>query len=225
MTTRPLCVRAALCATALMVAAGTAVLAGGDQPAAQAPAKPDTLLQTLAKPDALLQTIPVRIDVVLTRLQGEKKISSLPFSLLANAKDARDRAEPVSIRMGIDVPVGSSTETDNRTTPSGGNGATRSTETTTTKTQYRSVGTDLDCWATRLDENRFSIRVSVSDSSIYAPDADAKSLKNAEPAAFRTFSTSNTVMMRDGQTILFGTGTDKISGETLKIEVTLHVVK
>jgi hypothetical protein len=31
--------------------------------------------------------------------------------------------------------------------------------------------------------------------------------------------------MRDGQTLQFAMGTDKISGETLKVEVTLTVVK
>jgi hypothetical protein len=79
---------------------------------------------------------------------------------------------------------------------------------------------------TRLDESRFSVRVAVSDSSIYSPESDqGKALRIPDPAAFRTFSTSNTVVLRDGQTVLFGVGTDKISGETLKIEVTLHLVK
>ncbi len=181
--------------------------------------------QSATKPDSL-QKIPVRIEVLLTRFQGEKKVSSLPFGLLANANDWRASFEPVSIRMGVDVPIGTTTETENRTVPSPGpGGAARSTESTNTKTQYRNVGTDIDAWASRLDESRFSVRVSISDSSIYSPDGDGKSWKTLQPAAFRTFSTSNTVVMRDGQTVLFGTGTDKISGETLKIEVTLHVVK
>jgi hypothetical protein len=33
------------------------------------------------------------------------------------------------------------------------------------------------------------------------------------------------VVLKDAQTVLFGVGTDQVSGETLKIEVTLHVVK
>jgi hypothetical protein len=174
----------------------------------------------------ILPMVPVRVDVVFTRFQGEKKLSSLPFSLLANATDPRDRANPVSIRMGVDVPVGTSTTTENQTTPSGNTGVTHSTGTTRTNVQYRSVGTDIDCQVTRPDENRFSVRVSVSDSSIYARDGDtSKTLGDAAPAAFRTFSTANTVVMHDGQTVLFGVGTDKISGETLKVEVTLHVVK
>jgi hypothetical protein len=214
MTIRSVFVRAVVCALLLMPSSGAAAIAavvGG------------TSDQSSGKADAL-PTIPVRVDVVLTRFQGEKKVSSLPFSLLANATDRIEGSQPVSIRMGIDVPVGTTTQTDNRTMPEGTRG-THSVESASTKVQYRNVGTDIDCVAMRVDEGRFSIRVSISDSSIYSPDADGKLPKTADPAAFRTFSTSNTVVMRDGQAVLFGTGTDKISGETLKVEVTLHVAK
>jgi hypothetical protein len=216
MTARPILIRVVLCATILFGAAGMPALARGAAPPDQDPSKP-----------AALASIPVRVDVTLTRSQGEKKISSLPFSLLANATDARNLPEhrSVSMRMGIDVPIGSATTTDSRTQPSG-SGVTQSTGSTSTKVQYRNVGTDIDCLVTRLDDSRFSVRLSVSDSSIYSPDSDqGKALRNPDPAAFRTFSTSNTVPVRDAQTVLFGVGTDKISGETLKIEVTLHVVK
>lgn len=215
MTTRPLFVRAVVCAVLLMPASGATVIAAA---AREAPA------QASAKAD-VLPTIPVRVDVVLTRFQGEKKVSSLPFSLLANAADKNAGSDAASIRMGIDVPIGTTTQTDNRTIPEAGRGATRSVETASTKVQYRNVGTDIDCVAVRVDESRFSVRVIISDSSIYLPDGEGKPIKNADPTAFRTFGTSNTVVMRDGQTVLFGTGTDKISGETLKIEVTLRVVK
>jgi hypothetical protein len=40
-----------------------------------------------------------------------------------------------------------------------------------------------------------------------------------DPTAFRTFSASNTLNMSDGQTRLFGVATDKITGETMRIEV------
>jgi hypothetical protein len=131
------------------------------------------------------------------------------------------------MRMGIDVPVGSSTSTE---THNGGNATntqfpTSSTQTASTKIEYRSVGTNIDCRVNRLDETHFSVYVNVNDSSIYSPDGDVMSLRNLDPAAFRTFSTSNTVVLREGQTVLFGTGTDKISGEVLKVEVTLTTVK
>ena len=117
--------------------------------------------------------------------------------------------------MGIDVPIG----TWPGPSESKGTAGTRSTP------DYRNVGTNIDCQATRLDENQFSVRLDINDSSIYSPDGDAKGVKTFDPAAFRTFNASNTVVLRNGQTVLFGTGTDKISGEVLKIEVTLTVVK
>ena len=209
MTTRPLFVRTLLCAAILVAAAGAAAIAGTPQAAGQDAAKP-----------SVLPVIPVRIDVVLSRYQGEKKISSLPFSLLASAADAKDRASLtgqnlVRMRMGIDVPVGTWTG------PSESKGAagTRSTP------DYRNVGTNIDCHATRLDEIQFSVKLDINDSSIYSPDGNAKGVRDLDPAAFRTFNASNTVTLRNGQTVVFGTGTDKISGEVLKIEVTLTVVK
>jgi hypothetical protein len=50
-------------------------------------------------------------------------------------------------------------------------------------------------------------------------------LKLADPMAFRTFSFSNTLALRDGQTVQFATATDKITGEVLKVEVTITVMK
>jgi len=43
--------------------------------------------------------------------------------------------------------------------------------------------------------------------------------------AIRTFQASNTMTMRDGQTMLLTTATDKVTGELLKIEVTFSLIK
>jgi hypothetical protein len=179
--------------------------------------------ETKPVPPPPLPTIPVSVDVTIARYQGVKKVSSLPFSLYASA--GPNMRQQVSMRMGVDVPVGTSTTTETRTVPTSSNGATNATGATSTRVEYRSVGTNIDTYVLRTDETRFSVYVSVSDSSIYTADGDAKSLKPADAAAFRTFSTSNTVTLRDGQTVQFGMGTDKVSGEVLKIEVTLMVIK
>jgi hypothetical protein len=135
-------------------------------------------------------------------------------------------SDRVSMRMGIDVPVGSSTTTETRTVPiNSGATATQATGTTSTKTEYRSVGTNIDSYVIRVDETHFSVYVNISDSSVYTADGDTRNLRNLDAAAFRTFSTSNTMVLRDGQTMIFGTGTDKVSGEVLKIEVTVTVIK
>ncbi len=163
-----------------------------------------------------LPAIPVRIDVVLSRYQGEKKVSSMPFSLMSNPPGAHQ--DIVNMRMGVDVPVGSTTS--NRSSSSG-----PATQTTTTAVEYRNIGTNIDCYIQRVDDTHFSVNVSISDSSVYSPDGASKSLKLDDPMAFRTLSTRNTATFRDGQTILFGTMTDKVTGEILKIEVTLSVLK
>jgi len=206
----------------LAASAAMLVLAAGATTTAAPPAPPQG--QEAAKA-VLLPAVPVRVDVALVRYQGERKLSSLPFSLLATAEDRRSGPAEVSMRMGIDVPVGTSTTTDNQTSPAGGSGATRSTGTTSTRIQYRSVGTDISCRVTRIDETQFAVRVNVSDSSIHSPDGEATAAKSADGLTFRTFNTSNSVVLRDNQSVLFGTGTDKVSGESLRIEVALHVLK
>ncbi|HEY7475513.1 MAG TPA: hypothetical protein VH679_10910, partial [Vicinamibacterales bacterium] len=45
----------------------------------------------------------VKVDVTLTRLQGDKKVGSLPYTLWMTAN-----GDNVSLRMGVDIPVGSS---------------------------------------------------------------------------------------------------------------------
>jgi hypothetical protein len=184
--------------------------------------------QADAKPAAPppLPTIPVRVDVTLARYLGDKKISSLPFSLYARATPGSSMRESVSMRMGIDVPVGTLTTTETRTVPTNSAGtATNASGATSTKVEYRNIGTNIDTYVLRTDETHFSVYVGVNDSSIYTADGDAKSVKTADAAAFRTFSTSNTVTLRDGQTVQFGTGTDKVSGEVIKIEVTVTTIK
>ena len=195
---------------AIAITSAPAVLSAGGAPQAPAAAKPPELA-----------TVPVRVDVTLSRYQGDKKTSSLPFSLYASA--GPQMRSQVSMRMGIDVPIGTVTSNESRTTPNGQ--ATRTTGTNSTTTEYRNVGTNIDSYVIRTDDTHYSVYVSVNDSSIYTADGDAKTLKGADSSAFRTFSTSNTVVLRDGQTLLFGTGTDKVSGEVLKIEVTLTVIK
>jgi hypothetical protein len=211
MTSRSHLIRVALITGALFVIAGPWLPAR----AQQADAKP--------APPPPLSTIPVKVDVTLARYQGEKKISSLPFSFYASAGPRM--GSETRMRMGIDVPVGVSTTTQTHTTPNGASGATNATGSTATKTDYRNIGTNIDSYVLRTDETHFSVYVSVDDSSIYTADGDAKNLKGADAAAFRTFSTSNSVLLRDGQTVQFGMGTDKVSGEVIKIEVALTVIK
>jgi len=165
----------------------------------------------------------LKLDVVLTRYQGDKKISSLPYVIWVTSNGRQ------SVRMGANVPVGSSTVTSgvaNPTGPAGGPNGSRTSSETTTRIEYRYVGTMIDVQASPSEDARYSIDLTIDDSSIYTADGDAKpSVKLTEPMAFRSFSLSNRLLMRDGQTQQFTVATDKISGETLKVDATLSVQK
>jgi len=169
-----------------------------------------------------LATQSTQVDVVLTRYQGEKKTSSLPFTLMVNAS-SRNSGQ-TSIRMGVDVPVGTSTSNVTQTSGAQTN-SSRAVGTTKVDIAYRNVGTDIDCMVNRVDETTYSVYVNIHDSSLFSQEAGKIPAGTADAAAFRTFSTANTQFLKDGQTRLFGVATDKVTGETLRIEVKLTVLK
>ena len=171
-----------------------------------------------------LATLQVQVDVALTRWQGEKRTSSTPFVLMANAPSRRDGIGSTSIRMGVDVPVG--TATSNVTQTSNAQGSSpRAVATAKVATEFRNVGTDIDLNVSRSDASTFSVGINVRDSSIFTSDQTKMPNTMADPTAFRTFNMSNTLNLTDGQTRLFGVATDKITGETLRVEVKLTVLK
>lgn len=163
--------------------------------------------------------VPLKVEIVLSRWQADKKIASLPFTLWPVAGASGGRY--VSLRVGVDVPVGSSTVTRATAAPN----QTSSTSTTSATMEYRNIGTSLDCTAGIVDGG-FSIDLRVSDSSIFTDqNAPAGTVRFNDRAPFRTFSLTHTMTVRDGQTAQFASATDKLTGETLKVDVTVNVVK
>ena len=178
------------------------------------------------RPEPVTQaSVPTRLDVTLTRTLGERLISSSPFVLMATAADANRANSPlVEIRMGMDVPIGSTTSNIRRTTGAQTNNTT-STATARMAPEYRDVGTNINARVQRIDETQFSVNVTVQDSSAPGTIDTGVVGRVSESTVFRSFSTNNTLLMRDGQTQLFGVATDKLTGETLKIEVKLTVLR
>ena len=149
---------------------------------------------------------PLRVHVVIAEYEGDKKISSLPYTLLVNAEQRRgDRA---SIRMGLRVPISS-----------GAN-----------QFQYQDVGTNIDGWSGKLDDGRFVLHLGVERSSTYRSSA-AKTGENegsqvvpAQPV-IQQFKSDLDVIVRDGQTVQSTVATDPVSGRVTKVEVTANVMK
>ena len=104
---------------------------------------------------------PLKVQVVLSRYDGERKLASMPYTLLVNAGDRDNR---VTLRMGVALPV----------TGVGANGPT---------VTVHDIGTNMDCTASPTDDGRFRIGLAVNHSSVY--ETRSKASPGDDPAARR----------------------------------------
>jgi hypothetical protein len=167
--------------------------------------------KTPAPPVRATAMTALKVQVTISRYQGEKKLSSMPYSLSVNASP--DRTDVSRLRMGGKVPVMAVAMpvVDGKQMPAAG------------PISYQDVGTNIDCTALMLDEARYKITVTVDDTSVYSEDQAPLTVKGSP--TFRTFVLTNSAVMKDGQSTQFTSATDKVSGETVKVDVMLNVVK
>jgi hypothetical protein len=147
--------------------------------------------------------VTLRVQLVISRFQGEKKLASLPYTLVVTTGDARAR-----MRMGLDTPIPVTS------TAEGGK--------QTTSIQYRTVGTNIDCTASDRRDGVYQLNIGVENSS--ALPGAAGNVEGAAPI-FRRFETNIVSLLRDGQTIQTIASTDPVTGEVVKIDVTMNVVR
>ncbi len=159
----------------------------------------------------------LRVQITIARYQGEQRIASVPYTVLLTTDEKR-----VRLRMGVEVPISVTSFTKSDDGKSG----------PVTSFQYKNVGTNIDCSAEdRSGDGIFQLGLSVESSSIYtATEARTTSGLNEtglvpDRPLFRTFNVSLNPTLRDGQTIQTVASTDPVSGEVVKIDVTLNVVK
>lgn len=153
--------------------------------------------------------IPLRLALTVSRYDGEKKVGSLPYVLQVAANDSLG----VKLRMGVEVPV---PVTSIATTPAGAGAAP------TTSYQYRNVGANIDCRADSLEDGRFRLALTFEQSSL-PPSPEGK--PTPPLPLFRTFMSSVTLVLRDGQTTQYVAATDSVTGESTRIDATLTVAK
>lgn len=159
-------------------------------PAAPAAPAPAAAVRAPNAADTALQ-----IQVVIARFQGEKRLSSLPYTVSLRVPGTG------SVRMNAEVPVSSGVTTN-----------------------YRAVGTNIDINAMPATEGRYALTIAVEDSSVYTDPADAAGPRSERPV-FRSFRANNTVYVRNGETSQFTAATDRVSGEVTRVEVSIRVMK
>jgi hypothetical protein len=173
--------------------------------------------------------VPLDLQVTVSRYQGEKKISSFPYQLSVNAvhRDAPKimnipgdlSSRVTSVRMGAKVPIPTMAAPTVDGKPVTG-------MLTVNPVQYQEIGTAIDASATHAgDISTFDIGVSVEDTSVYNPKPDGQASSTDALPVIRTFRSSNHMVLKDGQTRQFTLAADRVSGETLRVDVTLKVAK
>lgn len=146
--------------------------------------------------------VPLSVRVVITRSLDGKPATIRPYELEVPAND-KDGA---TLGSGVQILIPMVTVGDKVTGP-----------------VYKDVGTVIKCGATSLEAGRFRVSLELEDASVL-PDAKLPSDGNRGPW-IQTFRTEQVLVLRDGQTTEFASGIDRVSGELVKVAVTLTVVK
>jgi hypothetical protein len=168
--------------------------------------------------------VPLKVTIVLSKYQNDKRVSSLPYELTVVTNNG-----PSRMRMGTQVAVPGMGASVPATPASPAAGAPPPPPQKIGPFTYRDVGTNIDCLARDLDNGRFGVTVTIEDSSLYEDSQrtgeGAKVQKVEGVSSVRTFRTTNQLVLRDGQSSEFTAATDKVTGEVIKAAVTLTVIK
>lgn len=152
--------------------------------------------------------IPVKLQVVLNEYDGEKKVASLPYSILVNAESGA-AAYSSYTRVGVRVPV-----------PAVGKDG---------QTTFVDVGSNIDCGVRADDDGRFTVRLNFERSSLYFQGrGDEKgALKTAETGQpyIPTIRAQSLLPVKDGQTLEALVAADPLNGHVFRMTLTLNVQK
>ena len=158
----------------------------------------------------------VKVEIVLSRYDGTRKISSVPYTMLATAGGS-----PVSVRTGAQVAV-----TNGPTSH-----VTVDNKPPAAAWQYLTVGTNIDCTVNMPQNGRFGVRVNLSDNSILerqplqGAGARGSTQTMIDVPTLRNFNYTNSILLKDGETKQFVAASDKVSADVVKVDVTLTVEK
>ena len=150
---------------------------------------------------------PVKIQVVLSEYDGEKKIASLPYSFLIDSEGGLSTTYSTFMRVGVRVPV-----------PGGGKEG---------QTSFVDVGSNIDCGVRTEDDGRFTVRLRFERSSLYFQGrgdekGTIKTLDSGQPY-IPTIRAQSLVLLKDGQTLEALVATDPLNGHVFRFNVTLTV--
>jgi hypothetical protein len=168
----------------------------------------------------LAAVTPLQVEVVVSRYQGDKKTGSQTYTMNVNATpSARVQGSPVTV-----VKIGSQVPLPNFAPPTGPDGKPLTPLTGGGPVVFKEIGTQIDCRARPLDDGRYELQVSVEETNV-APAGESGTRESINLPVLKTFQASNNLILRDGQTQQFVVATDRVTGEVVKVDVTMRVGK
>jgi hypothetical protein len=165
------------------------------------------------KPAAEVHPTPMKVQIVFTEMDGDKKVKSMPYTMVfANANSVGHAPDIAKLRVGSRVPLYTGKDSG---------------------LQYIDIGTNLDCRAERLEDGRYSLRVSLERSWVQADvqiPVEQSTPTGGTPGQFKEpvigqYKIDTVMIAREGQPVESTMATDPITGRTLKIDLTLSASK
>jgi hypothetical protein len=151
--------------------------------------------------------VPVKIQIVFSEFEGEKKISSMPYSFIAITDEKVGGYYSTSLRTGVRIPV----EIDGKDQ----------------KATYMDVGSNIDFGIRTTTDDSYHLYMIFERSALYPSTSDDKLPAHTpgQPPLVRQFKASENIVLKDGQTSESVVSTDPLNGHSLHISVTINLVK
>lgn len=171
--------------------------------------------------------VPLKILVVISEYDGEKKIASLPYTLYTVTEGPSDphtgTRQSMRYQSRVPIVIGSF--------QAGVGAPPKGAPLVNTQYQYQDVGTDIDYGAYSVGTDSYELVFSVDRSwaSMPGPATDQTALERGSALTGQPilphFRNSFVVVLKNGQTVEGASATDPVSGHVLKVDVTLTVLK
>jgi hypothetical protein len=155
------------------------------------------------------EVTPLRVGVTFVEFEGDKKVKSLPYTLVVVA----DAKNPKSVvKVGSRVPVYTGKDFG---------------------MQYLDVGSNIDCMAFHAKDGECDLTLSLDRSWVEGDVPVPVEKSNSSQSSFgqfpepivRQFRSDLSLRLHDGQSVESTFATDPLSGKVFKVEVSLTVLK
>ena len=143
----------------------------------------------------------IKLQVVLSRYDGDKKLSSFPYTL------SLVPGVTGNIRAGAEIAVPTTSMSGDKTM---------------TSYTLQQVGSQIDATVTPTPDGKFNLKLSVTDRSLVTGAPAAQGGMPNIPS-FRNMISTSQAIMSSGETMQFTASSDRAANETFRIDVTLTV--